>query len=564
MEITNLFDLIHSGCGVISIDAPGIEEDNILETILQQAHENRYHVYFWTFGQNIVKLNLAVNPETEEIQGIEVGDAVFKPTGTYNPGQEACAILDWISNYGSGKENEVADVRAIFVLADIHKLITENAIDLFVSRRIKSLALGLERLSIKKRVILLGQNIQIPNSHAGLVEEIKVKLPDIQSCRENADFLISALREQYNIPIELSSEEDASLIRALQGMTVQEMSRNFRLGVKIHGKINRELITFLQQRKIEKFQRLGVQFSPPPDVAIAGLNNWQEWIRQQGQFFTEKAAKYGIKPPKGAVLVGVPGTGKSLAAKCIASEWQIPVLSLNIGSVLSSFVGQSEERFQAILAMAESVAPAVLFIDELDKAFAGVGGGSSDSGIMDRIFGSLLSWLNDKTAPVFVIAAANDISRLPVEFLRKGRFDEIFFVGLPNIEEREAIFRIHCQKLNLKVEDKTYAYLAQETENYNGAEIAAVVSDTQKFLFLQLKDDDKEQLIGNVSDFLPIISSCRTLTESRDKEIAAILEWGKQNARPASSMNAAIAPSSKVNLNNNRRSRSPRIEFGNN
>lgn len=564
MNISHLFDLIHSACGVIAIDAPGVEEDNILESILQQAEENRYEVFFWTFGQSVVKLNLMVNAATQEVQGIEIGASVFKPTGTFNPPAEACAILDWITSYGESGKATVTNVRAIFVLADIHKLITENAIDLFTSRRIKSLALGLERLSIQKRVILLGHNIQIPNSHAGLVEVIRVKLPDIQSCRQNADFLISALTESYNIPVELSPEEDASLIRALQGMTSQEMSRNIRLGVRIHRKIDKRLIAFLQERKIEKFQRLGVEFSPPPDVAIAGLSNWQDWVRQQGNFFTEKAAKYGIKPPKGAVLVGVPGTGKSLAAKCIAAQWQIPVLSLNIGSILSSFVGQSEERFQSILAMAESVAPAVLFIDELEKAFFGVGGGSQDSGVMNRIFGILLSWLNDKNAPVFVVAAANDVSKLPVEFLRKGRFDEIFFVGLPNLEEREAIFRTHCQKLNLGVDDKTYTYLAQETEKYNGAEIASVVSDTQKLLFLQLGESDKAQLTGNISDFLAIISNCRPLAESRDKEITAMAEWGKQNARPASVEKVTTAVSDKTNLSSTRRKKSPQIELGNN
>jgi MoxR-like ATPase len=546
MNLASLFNLIHSGCSIISIDAPSVEEDTIIEGILEEAEENKYEVAFWTFGRSIQKLKLAI--EDDEVSGVELGTVLFKPTNVFTPSQEVCAVLDWIESYGISNSSSDPNVRIVFILADIQKLITEQAGDLSVSRRIKSLALSLERLEAKKRIILLGQDIKLPVSFAGLVEDIKVDLPTIAEIRRQADYITNALIETHEIEVTLTAEEKDGLIRALQGLTLQEISKSIRLGVRIYKKIDNGFIDFVQQRKIEKFKKLGVEVSPPPDVAIAGLNEWQNWAANQIHFFSEEAAHFNIKPPSGAVLVGIPGTGKSLAAKCLAQKWKIPVLSVNIGSVLSSHVGQSEERFRQILKTAESVAPCALFIDELEKAFAGVGSGSQDTGIMDRIFGTLLTWLNDKQAPVFLIAAANSVKKLPPEFLRKGRFDEIFFVGLPTLPEREDIFRIHCQNKRLAIGEGWLSELAQLTQNYVGSEIAAIVHEAQKSCFLRVfaipkSSKDLIYLSPTIDDFKAAISNCRPLYESRAEEIKAMVTWGEENARNASS---AILPANEA------------------
>jgi SpoVK/Ycf46/Vps4 family AAA+-type ATPase len=219
--------------------------------------------------------------------------------------------------------------------------------------------------------------------------------------------------------------------------------------------------------------------SPEEDFnQVGGLGALKGWLLKRAVAFTDQARDFGLPAPKGILLIGVQGCGKSLCAKAVASLWQLPLLRFDMGRMFGSYVGSSEENVRKAIAVAESVAPTILWIDEIDKAFAGTrGSGSSDGGTTARVFGTLLTWLSEKTSPVFVVATANDISHLPPELLRKGRLDEIFFVDLPGEPEREDILKIHLTKRGRDPEAFDTAALAAACEEFSGAEIEeAIVS----------------------------------------------------------------------------------------
>ena len=265
---------------------------------------------------------------------------------------------------------------------------------------------------------------------------------------------------------------------------------------------------------------------------VGGLEELKKWLEQRSGAFTERARNYGLPQPKGMLILGVPGCGKSLIAKTTSRLWGLPLLRLDLGRVYDSAVGRSEANLRNALKTAESLAPAILFIDELDKAFAGNGNSSeSDGGTSSRIFGSFLTWMQEKTSPVFVMATANRVERLPGEFLRKGRFDELFFVDLPSFEERRAIFDIHLSKRRLDISHFDIEQLVTVSDGFSGAEIEQAIIAAMYEAFAQ----DREFL---QSDIITAIKSTLPLSRTMMEQVTALRDWARQRARPASTLNA--------------------------
>lgn len=262
--------------------------------------------------------------------------------------------------------------------------------------------------------------------------------------------------------------------------------------------------------------------------SVGGLEELKVWLRQRANAFSEKAREYGLPQPKGMLILGVPGCGKSLIAKTTSRLWGLPLLRLDMGRVYDgSMVGRSEANLRNALKTAESISPAILFIDEMDKAFAG-GAGSSDSdgGTSSRIFASFLTWMQEKKSPVFVLATANRVERLPGEFLRKGRFDEIFFVDLPNAEERKEIFRIHLTKRRREIDRFDLEQLANICDGFSGAEIEQAIIAAMYEAFAQ----------GREFTQLDIIAASRAtqpLSKTMQEQVTALRDWARQRARPA-------------------------------
>jgi SpoVK/Ycf46/Vps4 family AAA+-type ATPase len=268
---------------------------------------------------------------------------------------------------------------------------------------------------------------------------------------------------------------------------------------------------------------------------VGGMAELKDWLRKRRMAFSDDARKFGLPTPKGVLLIGVQGCGKSLCAKAVASLWRVPLLRLDLGRVFSSLVGSSEQNVRQAIQIAESVAPAILWMDEIEKALAGTQSSSfSDAGTTSRVFGTFITWLQEKTAPVFVIATANSISQLPPELLRKGRFDEIFFVDLPDRSEREDIFKIHIVKRGRDPEKFDMKKLADTSEGFSGAEIEEAVASALFDVFDTHQELTTESILQNLQATFPL---SRTMKE----EIENIREWAQDRARPAGAAAAAAS-----------------------
>jgi SpoVK/Ycf46/Vps4 family AAA+-type ATPase len=264
---------------------------------------------------------------------------------------------------------------------------------------------------------------------------------------------------------------------------------------------------------------------------VGGLNNLKEWFNKRREAYSAKGIRFGLQPPKGVVLVGVPGCGKSLCAKALAKEWGVPLLRLDLGKIFNKFLGASEANLRKSLHVAESVSPCILWIDELEKAFSGLGQ-SSGGGLMQRIFGIFLDWLSEKKSPVFVVATANDINRLPAEFLRKGRFDELFFVDLPNERERKEIFDVHIKDIDRESEEFDLDLLVKKSHAYTGAEIRESVISA---LYRAFQENEREL---RSDDIIVGLADIKPIARTRQREIAAMQRWAQVNARPAQAVSA--------------------------
>jgi len=248
---------------------------------------------------------------------------------------------------------------------------------------------------------------------------------------------------------------------------------------------------------------------------IGGLGQLKAWLRQRNEGFSQRARDFGLPNPRGVMLVGVPGCGKSLCAKAVAAEWQKPLLKFGLGRVFAGLVGESEERMRKALSVAEGVAPCVLWIDELEKGLAGIGG-SGDSGVATRVFGTLLTWLEEKRQPVFVVATANNISQLPPELLRKGRLDEIFFVDLPTPRNRAEILMIHLGRRKRAPTDYDIVAVVHATDGFSGAELEETVVNALYEAYSSPERELKtEHLLPSAREIIP-------LSHSRAREMESL------------------------------------------
>jgi SpoVK/Ycf46/Vps4 family AAA+-type ATPase len=254
-------------------------------------------------------------------------------------------------------------------------------------------------------------------------------------------------------------------------------------------------------------------------------------LEQRASVLTDEARAYGLPNPKGILLVGIQGTGKSLSAKATASQWQLPLLRLDIGRLMGGLVGESEAKTREMIRLAEAMAPCVLFLDELDKGFAGLGSSFvGDSGTSARVFATLLTWMEEKTSPVFIAATANSVDALPPEVLRKGRFDEIFFIDLPSERERKEIFQVHLRRVR---GDLTRSFdleaLAYQSEGFSGAEIEQAIYGAMHASFDQRREFTTEDIVHALSETVPI-------SRTQSEKIQRIQEWAASGrVRPASS-----------------------------
>lgn len=420
---------------------------------------------------------------------------------------------------------------AIFLFKDLHDHLDGRfgTSALRTVRRLRDVAQALR--DSYKTVVLVSPILKIPVELSKDVAVVELGTPSAEDINTLLDRIIEDVKDRPRIQINLDAEGRERLVRAASGLTLKEAENVFAKTLVLDGKLDADDISVVfgeKQQIIRKSGTLEFYESRERFAHVAGLENLKGWLNKRSAAFSERASRFGLPSPKGVLLLGVQGCGKSLCAKAASALWKLPLLRFDIGRVFGSLVGSSEEGMRRAIQTAESVAPAILWIDEIDKAFAGsLGSAGSDGGTASRVFGTFLTWLSEKTAPVFVIATANDISRLPPEMLRKGRVDEIFFVDLPIEAERREIFRIHLRKRRRDPAKFDLDRLASSCDGFSGAEIEEAIVSGLFDAFSRGADLDTATLLSEIAATVPL---SRTMSE----ELNRLRNWAQGRARPAS------------------------------
>ncbi|MEC4803826.1 MAG: AAA family ATPase [Jaaginema sp. PMC 1079.18] len=410
----------------------------------------------------------------------------------------------------------------IFIFKDLHPFIDSPATTRWLRDAIASFK------ETEKVIILMSPFQQVPIELEKDVIVIDYPLPNMAELNQVLSRQLDQIKTRR-----ITTESREKLLKAALGLTKDEAEKVYRKAYVKAGRLTEEEVEIVLSEKQQLIRRNGILEYIEEDEtinSIGGLEELKKWLKQRSNAFSERAREYGLPQPKGMLILGVPGCGKSLIAKTTARLWGLPLLRLDMGRVYDgSMVGRSEANLRNALKTAESISPAILFIDELDKAFAGgTGSADSDGGTSSRIFGSFLTWMQEKTSPVFVMATANRIERLPGEFLRKGRFDEIFFVDLPTTEERQDIYRIHLSKRRTDITRFDLMQLAKMSEGFSGAEIEQAIIAAMYEAFAQDREFTQLDIIAALKATLPL---SRTMTE----QVTALRDWARQRARPAAS-----------------------------
>ncbi len=415
-----------------------------------------------------------------------------------------------------------ATVAAVFILRDFHRFLEDVAI----ARKLRNLNRLLK--AQPKNIIILAPQVTIPDDLSEVVTVVSFTLPDGETIRQEVSRLLAACGSR------LGQRDLDALVRSCQGLSLERIRRVLARGIAAHGQFRPEDIDLVLEEKRQTIRQTQIlDFYPAKEeiTDIGGLDNLKDWLLRRGQAFSEQARQYGLPHPRGLLLVGIQGTGKSLTAKAIAHHWHLPLLRLDVGRLFAGLVGESESRTRQMIQLSEALAPCVLWIDEIDKAFAGVDS-RGDGGTSSRVFGTFITWLAEKTSPVFVVATANNIQALPPEMLRRGRFDEIFFVGLPHQEERQAIFSVHLSRLRPQtLGNYDLKRLAYETPDFSGAEIEQAIVEAMHLGFSQGRDFTTEDILEAASQLVP-------LARTAQDQITALQEWAASGrARLASRSN---------------------------
>ena len=418
----------------------------------------------------------------------------------------------------------------IYIFKDLHPFKDSPA----VTRCLRDAIVPLK--GSDKTIVLMSPVQEIP---VELEKEVVVLDFPLPSMTELDEVLSQNLN--HNPRNTAAPQDRERLLKAALGLTRDEAEKVYRKARVMAGCLTAGEVDIVLSEKRQLIRRNGIlEFMDVDETidSVGGLEELKHWLTQRSDAFTERARDYGLPQPKGMLILGVPGCGKSLIAKTTSRLWGLPLLRLDLGRVYDgSMVGRSEANLRNALKTAESISPAILFIDEIDKAFAG-GAGSSDSdgGTSSRIFGTFLTWMQEKTSPVFVMATANRVERLPSEFLRKGRFDEIFFVDLPNAEERKDIFRIHLKKRRSDIERFDLDQLTKVCEGFSGAEIEQGLISAMYEAFAQGREFTQLDIIAAIRSTLP-------LSKTMSEQVSALRDWAQQRARPAASSLAAYLQS---------------------
>lgn len=462
------------------------EEETLLANIREGCRKNNYDYKSWNFAKD---------------------------------GTDPISFLQSLNNDNNG----------IIVLQDAHIFLSDNSgLGNKFRRYLRNIP---EEWKNRERAIVITSPVM--KIHEDVKKDFLViydRLPDYEAISE----IIGGFLSRNNLSSSLSELMVERICLACLGLTQRQINRILAKTIYKFKRIDESCIDLIIEEKKNIIQQSGVlEFYHSKDTIdnVGGLDELKKWLKQRRAAFSIKARNYGLPAPKGLLILGVQGTGKSLTAKAVSSLWHLPLLRLDIGKVFGSLVGESESKIREALQYAEAISPCILWMDELDKAFSGLSGPQGDSGTSARVFGTFLTWLQEKEKPVFVVATANDVSNLPPEMLRKGRFDEIFFVDLPNDEELKEIIKIHISKTQRNPHDFNLITLVDASKGFTGAEVEQAIADAMYNAFERDEEYDTSDIKNALDNTIPL---SRFMKERVDE----LKLWAKDRARRASAPDA--------------------------
>ena len=451
---------------------------------------------------------------------VPAGTSMQSPQSRHAPTKDPLLALDQVMEQVEP---------AIFLFKDFHPFLTRG--NHAVIRRLREIALHLKNSF--KTIVLVSSVLEVPVELEKEVTVLNFPLPTRDDLAGLLDKITGEMQAFPQVRIELDEAGRDRLLQAALGLTLGEAENVFAKIIVQHERLHGDDVNEVFAQKQQVIRKNGLLDYHAPEetfASVGGLGALKEWLHKRAVAFSSAARAFGLPAPKGILLLGVQGCGKSLCAKAVASHWQLPLLRFDMGRMFGSYVGSSEENTRRAIAVAESVAPAILWVDEIDKAFAGThGSGGSDGGTAARVFGTFLTWLSEKNAAVFVVATANDISQLPPELLRKGRFDEIFYVDLPVPEERAEVFRIHLAKRGRDPEAFDLPALTAASEDFSGAEIEEAIISGLYDSFYAREDLTTDYVLASLRATVP-------LARTMDEQIREFREWADKRARHASAV----------------------------
>ena len=415
--------------------------------------------------------------------------------------------------------------RTIYLMKDLHSFLDNPR----VVRKLRDLYESIKRSY--KTVVVVAPIKKIPADLEKAVYFLNMPLPDVPMLKKLLKEIVQAVRGDKRIRIELPEAKYEGMANAALGLTLEEAERVFFKAIIRDARLADEDVQYVRDEKRQIVQKSGLleYYETTEDLdTVGGLCVLKAWLKRRKRAFEPAAIEYGLPSPKGLLLLGVQGCGKSLAAKAVSGSWGFPLLRLDLSRIFGSLMGSSEENMRRALEMAESVSPAVLWVDEIEKTFSGVeSSGRSDAGTTARVFGSFLTWLQDKKATVFCVATANSIKALPPELLRKGRFDEIFFVDLPTPKERVQILTIHLRKRKRDQKKFDLQRMAEQAEGFSGAEIEQAIESAMYDAFDEGREIETRDILQAMQGSVPLSVTMR-------EDLEYLRAWACDRARPAS------------------------------
>jgi AAA+ superfamily predicted ATPase len=475
------------------ITAETAEEERLEQMLLEVATELSVPLFEWTVTAGLAKFGGATIYNTE-------------------PPEQALANISLIQGDG------------IFLLKDFGRYCDNDKI----CRRLRDLA---EKFRTARRAIVISAaSMQLPAELRSEAVPFQLSLPTVDELLPGVQSVIADLNREQRIPVALDLPEMAQLARNLAGLSGEEAMRTLRMCILSRGRADTGLLDDVLDGKRQALRSDGLIETVRRDTSfgdVAGLKRLREWIAKRKSALTPEGRRFGLVPPKGILITGVQGCGKSLAARAVAGEWGFELARLDAGALYDKFVGESEKKLHKALELAQKLSPMVLWIDEIEKAFASAGSsGDADAGLSQRLLATLLTWMQDRESGVFLAATSNNITVLPPEMIRKGRFDEIFFVDLPSLDVRAALFELHLRKRGRDAATFDLEKLAANSEGFSGAEIEQAIVAGLYTAFAQ-----KQQLTTEV--LLEEMHSTQPLSVTRAEEVESIREWAKTRAAPA-------------------------------